>query len=91
MVQRLYWIQFESFLSSKPQLRFNYDSKQHSNLGGSSFIVDSWVRSSHDGTKPGSDREHIETLIRAAGFTMPAEMIYLAGPQRDIQLLAIFV
>jgi hypothetical protein len=43
-VQRLYWLQFEGYLSTKPELKHTYDSPRHTNLGGMDFYVDTWVR-----------------------------------------------
>src|ERR1700758_3667235 len=37
-VQRLYWIQFENYLPSKPDLRHQYDSPRHITLRGFRFF-----------------------------------------------------
>jgi hypothetical protein len=76
-VQRLYWVQFEGYLPSKPDLAHQYDSPRHTSVGGLDFYVDTWVRSKDEQTQPGSDRQHIEELIRCKGFNMPAGMMYL--------------
>jgi hypothetical protein len=76
-VQRLYWIQFEGYLPSKPDLAHTYDSPRHTTIGGLDFFVDTWPRANGAKTDPGSDREHIEALIRAKGYTMPAGMMYV--------------
>jgi len=76
-VQRLYWIQFEGYLASKPELAHNYDSPRHTTIGGLDFFVDTWPRADGEKTHPGSDREHIEALIRAKGYKMPAGMMYV--------------
>jgi hypothetical protein len=44
-VQRLYWVQFEGYLPTKPELKHTYDSPRHVNKGGMEFYVDTWVRS----------------------------------------------
>jgi hypothetical protein len=41
------------------------------------FYVDTWVRPKDASVQSGSDREHIEALIRAKGYKMPAGMMYL--------------
>jgi hypothetical protein len=38
---------------------------------------DTWVRSKDEQTQQGSDRQHIEELIRSKGFHMPAAMMYV--------------
>jgi hypothetical protein len=76
-VQRLYWVQFEGYIPSRPELHHTYDSPRHTTIGGMDFYVDTWVRAKHAATESGSDREHIEALIRAKGYKMPAGMMYL--------------
>jgi hypothetical protein len=41
------------------------------------FYADTWVRANDEKTEAGSDREHIEALIRAKGLEIPADMIYV--------------
>jgi hypothetical protein len=76
-VQRLYWVQFEGYLPTKPELKHKYDSPRHVNISGMDFYVDTWVRANDAEIQPGSDREHIEALIRAKGYKMPAGMMYV--------------
>jgi hypothetical protein len=76
-VRRLYWIQFEGYLPSKPELAHTYDSPRHTTIGGLDFYVDTWPRAAGEQTRPGSDREHIEALIRSQGYQMPAGMMYV--------------
>jgi hypothetical protein len=76
-VRRLYWVQFEGYLPSKPDLAHEYDSPRHVTLGGLDFYVDTWVRANNAETQKGSDRQHIEELIGRKGFHMPAAMMYV--------------
>jgi hypothetical protein len=76
-VQRLYWVQFEGYLPSRPDLRHTYDSPKHTTIGGMDFYVDTWVRAKSATTESGSDREHIEALVRAQGYRMPEAMMYV--------------
>jgi hypothetical protein len=39
-VQRLYWVQFEGYLPSKPDLHHKYDSPRHTTIGGLDFYVE---------------------------------------------------
>jgi hypothetical protein len=41
------------------------------------FYVDNWVRTKDATTESGSDREHIEELLRAKGYRMPEAMMYV--------------
>ena len=76
-VQRLYWVQFEGYLPSRPDLHHTYDSPKHATIGGMDFYVDTWVRAKDATTESGSDREHIEALVRAKGYEMPEAMMYV--------------
>jgi hypothetical protein len=76
-VRRLYWVQFEGYVPSRPDLHHTYDSPKHTTIGGMDFFVDSWVRTKDAKTEAGSDREHIEALVRAKGYRMPEGMMYV--------------
>lgn len=76
-VTRLYWIQFEGYLPSKPDLHHTYDSPRHATVGGWDFFVDTWVRGRHEPVRPGSDRESVETILKAKGYKMPEDMMYV--------------
>jgi hypothetical protein len=76
-VQQLYWIQFESYLPSKPDLHHTYDSPRHATIGGLDFYVDTWVKLTSERITPGSDEEHIQSLIHRKGFKLPAGMMYV--------------
>jgi hypothetical protein len=66
-MQRLYWIQFEGYLPTKPKLKHQYDSPRHATIGGLDFYVDTWTGANDDKVRAGFDTEHIEALIRAHG------------------------
>lgn len=94
-VERLYWIQFEGYLPTKPELKHTYDSPRHAQIGGLDFYVDTWVRPNDATTEQGSDREHIETLIHEKGYKMPAGMMYvrlvhLLDEQKRKELMIIY-
>lgn len=76
-VERLYWVQFEGYLPSRPDLHHTYDSPKHATIGGLDFYVDSWARATAAKTQAGSDFEHIMALVRAKGFHVPQAMMYL--------------
>jgi hypothetical protein len=52
-VRRLYWVQFESYLPSRPDLHHTYDSPKHATLNGMDFYVDTWVQEEGRGYRPG--------------------------------------
>ena len=94
-VRHLYWVQFEGYMPSRPELNYHYDSPRHASLGGMDFYVDTWIRSSDAKTRPGSDREHIQALIRAKGYKMPdgmqdVRLVHLLDEQKRQELMIIY-
>jgi hypothetical protein len=94
-VQRLYWVQFEGYLPTKPKLKHRYDSPRHVTIGGLDFYVDTWISANDHKDTSGSDTEHIEALIRAHGYKMPAGMMYvrlvhLLNEQKRKELMIIY-
>ncbi len=76
-VQRLYWVQFEGYLPTRPELQHTYDSPTHADIGGMDFYVDTWVRATGEEARRGSDLEHIFALVRDKGYVMPDGMTYV--------------
>ncbi len=76
-VKGLYWIQFEGYVPTRPELRHNYRSPRHANLGGKDFFLDTWVRAKNADVKPGGDVEHIQALIESKGYHLPDAMMYV--------------
>jgi hypothetical protein len=94
-VQRLYWIQFEDYLPSKPDLHHHYESPRHMTLGGFRFYVDTWVKRTNENITAGSDEDHIVALILSRGYKMPAGMIsvrlvHLLNEQKRKELMIIY-
>ena len=76
-VQELYGVQFEGYIPTRPDLHHKYDSARHTTMDGLDFYVDTWPGSNGEKTELGSDREHIDALIRAKGYKIPANMMYV--------------
>ena len=76
-VQALYWVQFEGYIPTRPDLHHAYDSPRHATIGGLDFYVDTWPRSNEEKAESGSDREYIDALIHAKGYKIPANMMYV--------------
>ena len=94
-VQRLYWIQFEDYLPSKPDLQHHYESPRHMTLGGFRFYVDTWVKRTNENITAGSDEDHIVALILSRGYKMPAGMmsvrlVHLLDEQKRKELMIIY-
>jgi hypothetical protein len=94
-VQRLYWIQFEDYLPSKPELHHHYESPRRMTIGGVRFYVDTWVKRTNENITAGSDEDHITALILSRGYTMPAGMmsvrlVHLLDEQKRKELMIIY-
>jgi hypothetical protein len=76
-VRELYWVQFEGYMLARPDLHHTYDSPRHVTIDALDFYVDTWPRSNGEKTESGSDREHIDGLIRAQRYKIPADMMYV--------------
>jgi hypothetical protein len=95
VVENLYWIQFEQYLPSRPDLQHTYDSPHHLTMAGWDFFVDTYVRPKDQPIDAGSDREHIEGLIQKQGYTMPAGMmlvrlVHLLDEEKRKELMIIY-
>lgn len=74
-VKRVLWIQFEGYLSEKPEMHYDYNSPKHVQLGGMDFIVDTFARRGNNPGPTGSDTEHLLSLLKAHGIAMADSMI----------------
>jgi hypothetical protein len=74
-VKRVYWVQFEAYLPSHPELRHTYDSVRHTTLGGMDFYVDTAVERTDGKQEPDSDGAHLKALLRSAGYSLPRSMM----------------
>ena len=91
-VKRSYWVQFEAYLPSRPELKHHYDSERHIAFGGMDFYVDTWVERTDSKEEPDSDGAHFKALLRSAGYTLPQSMmsvrfVHLMGDSRKELML----
>ncbi len=94
-VQRLYWVQFEGYLPSKPELKHTYDSPRHAQIGGLDFYVDTSISTRDSKSKNGSDGEHVRALLRAKGYLRPESMasvrlVHLLDESKRQELMIIY-
>lgn len=94
-VKQLYWVQFEGYVPSRPELKHQYDSPEHAKIGDLDFYVDTWVRAKEAKRTPDSDREHLEALLRSKNYKMPPGMMYvrlvhLLDEQKRRELMIIY-
>lgn len=74
-VQRLYWVQFEAYLSNHPELHHSYDSTRHVTLGGMDFLVDTWTGYTDSKDDPDSDTAHLKGLLAKQAYALPRSMM----------------
>jgi hypothetical protein len=95
-VRRLYWIQREGYLPSRPELHHAYDSPRHATLGGLDFYVDTWVSPEKpQAFEPDSDVTHMRELVRARGYALPPRMrsvrfVHLLDAAKRNELMIIY-
>lgn len=92
----LYWVQFEQYVPSRPELEYRYDSPRRATIGGLDFYVDTWMRGRGDPAPAASDLEHVEAIVRAAGCTLPASMVivrlvHLLDERKRKELMIIYL
>jgi hypothetical protein len=94
-VQRLYWLQFEAYLPSRPELHHTYPFAKTETLGELLFDVRARFGASGEAPKPGSDLEHVQALLRAKGYQLPEAMmnvrfVHLFDQQKRKELMIIY-
>lgn len=93
VIQRLYWIQFEGFVPSRPELKHTYTDPVQQ-IQGIDFYVKSRLGGMDEWDEPGSDSEHVHKMLQSAGFIAPKGMMYvrfvhLLDPQMRKELMVI--
>src|SRR3954452_3017532 len=74
-VQRLYWLQFEAYLPSRPELHHTYPFTKTETISGLLFDVRSRFGASAETPKPGSDNEHVQALLHAKRYELPQALM----------------
>jgi hypothetical protein len=74
-VQRLYWIQFEGYVPSRPELKYDYSENATTDFDGRPFFVNANAGEPNRKPRAGSDLEQVQQLIQANGYTLPDHAI----------------
>jgi hypothetical protein len=74
-VQRLYWIQFEAYVPSRPELRHDYSRDRTMRIFDRDLFVRARFGASSEPVRAGSDTEHVRRLLQAQGYTLPSDTI----------------
>jgi len=79
VVTRLYWVQSEGYIDSRPELTHagDYEDSRKLELGGLRFHLDSWTRNRNDAAPADSDLEQVEELVAENGLVLPGDMAFV--------------
>jgi hypothetical protein len=80
---KLYWIQFEHYWPSKPDLTHDYTKDRRTQHWGRTTWVQTGLGAASAPPRAGSDTEHMRAILERAGYKRPAEMMNV----RLVQLL----
>jgi hypothetical protein len=93
-IRKLYWIQFEAYLPSRPQLHHTYDSPRHATISGLDFYVDTSISPSTALLEPGSDETHFYSLLASHGYrrgdSMYVRLVHLTDATKRKELMIIY-
>ena len=94
-VKSYYWIQFESYLPTKPEYSYNYKNGQSMTIAGLDFNVRARFGASSDQPKAGSDLEHVLRLMTTKGYKLPADimnvrLVHLLDESKRKELMIIY-
>lgn len=79
VVTRLYWVQSEGYIDSRPELTHagDYDDSRKLESGGLRFHLDTWTRNRRDAAPAESDLEQVERLVAEHGLALPDDMAFV--------------
>ena len=79
VVTRLYWVQSEGYIDSRPELTHagGYDASRKLKLDSLDFHLDTWIRHRADTAPANSDLEQVEQLIAENKLSLPADMVFV--------------
>ena len=75
-IQRFYWVQFESYLPSRPDARYDYgESDRRMNLWGAATWARPFLADTTRTPRPGSDSERVRAILANAGYVAPPHLL----------------
>ncbi|WP_147417608.1 hypothetical protein [Sphingomonas cavernae] len=75
-VRRFWWVQFEGYLPSRPELRYTYGEKdQRIELWGAPMWESARFGPTNTRPRAGSDGERVRMMLARAGYTRPPNMM----------------
>lgn len=92
-VSKFWWVQFEGYLPSHPDLHMTYDSPRRVTIGGLDFYVDAGVSHAKP-MEPGSDGAHFYSLLASHGYrrddVMWVRLVHLTDATKRKELMIIY-
>lgn len=79
VVTRLYWVQSEGYIASRPELTHagDYDESRKLDAGGLRFHLDTWTRNRATAAPADSDLEQVESLVAENGLVLPEHIAFV--------------
>jgi hypothetical protein len=76
LVKRIYWVQFEGYLPTKPNLKYSPATKETVEIGGLAFYTRARFGPTGDTPRAGSESERVMKLLHGAGYRLPRDMMH---------------
>ena len=95
-IRRLYWIQFEGYVSNN-SYTYHYDSTKTVDIGGLTFIADAFARSIQANTgRSDSDGSRAQAFLKSKGYRMDSEilmqrLVHLVDEAKRNELMIIYI
>lgn len=74
-IKRIYWVQFEGYIPSKPNLRYQPKSSREETLGELPFFARPRFGSMAEAPRPDSDAARVFGMLQSLGYQLPAHMM----------------
>jgi hypothetical protein len=74
-VKRFYWIQFEGYIPSRPELKYRIPTTPPVNIGGFDFYTRARFGPTTEPPKAGTESERVMRLFNANGYKLPPHMM----------------
>ena len=95
-IRRLYWIQFEGYVSNNAYT-YHYDSTKTVDIGGLTFVADAFARSVQANTgRAESDGSRAQAFLKSKGYRMNSEilmqrLVHLVDEAKRNELMIIYM
>lgn len=74
-IRRLYWVQFEGYIPSRPELKYRPNDKRIEKIGGLEFRTRARFGPTTEPARADSDLDRAIQLLRGKGYKLPTHMM----------------